>query len=83
MVLGTQLHVTYGMHFLPCVPLPSPCLFAQRLGTVWPLAYRGHLPFPCLVQGELDFESDPWPKISREAKDCVRKMLESVRRAIV
>lgn len=28
------------------------------------------------LQGNLDLYSDPWPKISAEAKDCVRRMLE-------
>lgn len=28
------------------------------------------------VQGKLDLQSDPWPKISAEAKDCVQRMLE-------
>ena len=32
----------------------------------------------CAVQGQLDFDSDPWPKISEPAKDCVRRMLEQV-----
>ena len=27
-------------------------------------------------QGKLDLSSDPWPKVSAEAKDCVRRMLE-------
>ncbi|KAK3444054.1 hypothetical protein EUGRSUZ_A00262 [Eucalyptus grandis] len=29
-----------------------------------------------IVQGEIDFERDPWPKVSEEAKDLVRNMLE-------
>ena len=32
--------------------------------------------FQSILKGELDFESDPWPKISPAAKDCVRRMLE-------
>ena len=28
------------------------------------------------LQGNLDLQSDPWPKISPEAKDCVQRMLE-------
>lgn len=31
--------------------------------------------FDAILEGELDFESDPWPSISRSAKDLVRKML--------
>ncbi|KAK6122860.1 hypothetical protein DH2020_043386 [Rehmannia glutinosa] len=29
-----------------------------------------------IVHGEIDFERDPWPKISEDAKDLVRGMLE-------
>ena len=32
--------------------------------------------FNAIRKGELDLSSDPWPKISEEAKDCVKKMLE-------
>ncbi|XP_076881579.1 calcium-dependent protein kinase 2-like [Bidens hawaiensis] len=31
--------------------------------------------FDAILEGEIDFESDPWPSISRSAKDLVRKML--------
>ncbi|KAK2974824.1 hypothetical protein RJ640_005608 [Escallonia rubra] len=31
--------------------------------------------FDAILQGELDFESQPWPSISSSAKDLVRKML--------
>lgn len=31
--------------------------------------------FDCVLKGEIDFESDPWPSISHGAKDLVRKML--------
>ncbi|XP_041028314.1 calcium-dependent protein kinase 2-like [Juglans microcarpa x Juglans regia] len=31
--------------------------------------------FDAILQGELDFESQPWPLISESAKDLVRKML--------
>ncbi|KAM7500963.1 hypothetical protein LguiA_025377 [Lonicera macranthoides] len=31
--------------------------------------------FDAILQGEIDFESQPWPSISRSAKDLVRKML--------
>lgn len=27
------------------------------------------------MHGEIDFSSDPWPKISESAKDLVKKML--------
>lgn len=32
--------------------------------------------FKQILQGKLDFESDPWPSISDSAKDLIRKMLE-------
>lgn len=31
--------------------------------------------FDCILKGEIDFESDPWPAISSGAKDLVKKML--------
>ncbi|CAN1199188.1 Calcium-dependent protein kinase 21 [Linum perenne] len=31
--------------------------------------------FDAVLQGEIDFESDPWPTISDSAKDLIRKML--------
>ena len=31
--------------------------------------------FDSILQGHLDFETDPWPKISNSAKDLVKKML--------
>ena len=31
--------------------------------------------FEAVVSKPLDFQSDPWPKISEDAKDCVRRML--------
>ena len=32
---------------------------------------------PCpTLQGQLDLTSDPWPKLSADAKDCVRCMLQ-------
>lgn len=32
--------------------------------------------FRQILQGKLDFESEPWPNISESAKDLIRKMLE-------
>eukprot|EP01024_Parvocaulis_polyphysoides_P007797 TRINITY_DN12295_c0_g1_i4.p1 TRINITY_DN12295_c0_g1~~TRINITY_DN12295_c0_g1_i4.p1 ORF type:complete len:538 (+),score=105.98 TRINITY_DN12295_c0_g1_i4:568-2181(+) len=32
--------------------------------------------FNSILKGHLDLESDPWPKISQEAKDCVKQMLQ-------
>lgn len=29
-----------------------------------------------VLKGQLDFKSDPWPKISDAAKDCVKRLLE-------
>lgn len=31
--------------------------------------------FDSILQGNLDFTSDPWPSISNSAKDLVKKML--------
>ncbi|GKV38263.1 hypothetical protein SLEP1_g46190 [Rubroshorea leprosula] len=31
--------------------------------------------FNAILKGEIDFQSDPWPKISESAKDLVKKML--------
>lgn len=31
--------------------------------------------FEQVLHGDLDFSSDPWPSISDDAKDLVRKML--------
>lgn len=31
--------------------------------------------FDAILEGQLDFESQPWPSISDSAKDLVRKML--------
>ncbi|MQK22565.1 hypothetical protein EI013_29810, partial [Escherichia coli] len=31
--------------------------------------------FDAILEGEIDFESQPWPSISNSAKDLVRKML--------
>ena len=32
--------------------------------------------FKQILQGKLDFASEPWPSISGSAKDLIRKMLE-------
>lgn len=29
-----------------------------------------------MLKGQIDFKSEPWPKISDAAKDCVRRLLE-------
>jgi hypothetical protein len=29
-----------------------------------------------VLKGAIDFKSEPWPKISDAAKDCVKKLLE-------
>lgn len=39
--------------------------------------------FDAILKGNLDFQSEPWPQISSEAKDCVKQMLQQVRSAIV
>jgi len=31
--------------------------------------------FDAILQGDIDFESSPWPSISDGAKDLIRKML--------
>ena len=36
--------------------------------------------FDAILKGHVDFASDPWPRISGQAKDCVRMLLTSVRR---
>lgn len=33
--------------------------------------------FNAILRGHIDFMSDPWPSISTQAKDLVRKMLNS------
>lgn len=35
--------------------------------------------FDSILKGKIDFKTDPWPKISRGAKDAVTAMLSSVR----
>jgi len=35
--------------------------------------------FDCILKGQLDFTPDPWPRISDEAKDCVKRMLIQAR----
>lgn len=32
--------------------------------------------FRMVLKGQIDFKSEPWPKISDAAKDCVRRLLE-------
>ncbi|KAL6752945.1 kinase-like domain-containing protein [Haematococcus lacustris] len=32
--------------------------------------------FKMVLRGHIDFKTDPWPKLSEAAKDCVRKLLE-------
>lgn len=32
--------------------------------------------FDSILQGHIDFSSDPWPSISNSAKDLVKKMLQ-------
>lgn len=34
--------------------------------------------FDSILKGNLDFQSEPWPQISAEAKDCVKHMLQQV-----
>jgi calcium-dependent protein kinase len=29
-----------------------------------------------VLKGAIDFKSDPWPRISEAAKDCVRRLLD-------
>jgi calcium-dependent protein kinase len=29
-----------------------------------------------VLRGHIDFKTDPWPKLSNAAKDCVRLLLE-------
>lgn len=32
--------------------------------------------FKMVLKGHIDFKTDPWPKLSEAAKDCVRKLLD-------
>jgi hypothetical protein len=32
--------------------------------------------FKMVLRGHIDFKTDPWPKLSEAAKDCVRRLLE-------
>ena len=36
--------------------------------------------YDAILQGKLDFETNPWPTISSGAKDLVRKMLTKKRK---
>ena len=38
-----------------------------------------HQIFDAILKGRLDFDTDPWPAISTEAKECVKAMLQPVR----
>ena len=38
--------------------------------------------FSAILEGNLDFSSDPWPAISRGAKDAVRSLLQQVLTAV-
>lgn len=29
-----------------------------------------------IIRGKIDFERDPWPKVSKEAKELVKNMLD-------
>ena len=41
------------------------------------LSESEHGIFNAILRGHIDFTSDPWPSISPQAKDLVRKMLTS------
>lgn len=41
------------------------------------LAESEHGIFNAILRGHVDFSSDPWPQISPQAKDLVKKMLNS------
>lgn len=43
------------------------CSDAYVVGVSWPLQ---------VLKGAVDFKSEPWPRISDAAKDCVRRLLE-------
>jgi len=38
--------------------------------------------FDAILKGHVDFQSDPWPRISSQAKNCVRMLLTSVRGSV-
>ena len=60
------------LHFLPCLASDSA---AMLLDIGLPFAESEHGIFEQVLNGDLDFSSDPWPSISESAKDLVRKML--------
>ena len=35
-----------------------------------------------VLRGHIDFKTDPWPKLSDAAKDCVKRLLEQVSRSL-
>ncbi len=37
-----------------------------------------HAVFERVLNAPLDFSSDPWPRVSDDAKDCIRCMLQRV-----
>ena len=60
------------LHFLPCLASDSA---AMLLDIGLPFAESEQGIFEQVLNGDLDFSSDPWPSISESAKDLVRKML--------
>lgn len=36
-----------------------------------------------VLRGHIDFKTDPWPKLSEAAKDCVKRLLEQVPKFIL
>lgn len=56
---------------LPCPPLLFPPLLSSSLPSS-PLSETEQGIFEAVLRGHLDFDSDPWPSISEDAKDLIR-----------
>lgn len=85
-------HFTAGRHGVRCLPAllvhtslehkvrSDPQLWensracTSNMHTAHPATHAGFV--VQVLKGQIDFKSDPWPKISEAAKDCVRKLLE-------
>ncbi len=50
-------------HVPPAAPMPPPAPAQEQI-------------FKMVLRGHIDFKTDPWPKLSDAAKDCVRILLE-------
>lgn len=74
-----------SLHFGMVRNLTFPCFLvvlfdtvinlSNYLVSVWFNSENEHGIFEQVLEGELDFVSEPWPNISEDAKDLVRRML--------